>query len=92
MEVEEAILVLIEEAEHVEALSFADVVYHVVLQELVDVISRYFAQLHAVDTLEGRPWFKALLLGKLLALLFHDFLILCYGPKQLKDFVLLRLC
>jgi hypothetical protein len=38
LKVEETVLVLVEVAEHVEALGLADVVDHVVLQELVDVV------------------------------------------------------
>ena len=38
LKVEEAILVLIEVGEHVEALSLADVVDHVVLQKLIDIV------------------------------------------------------
>ena len=37
--VEEAVLILVEVGEHVEALGLADVIYHVVLEELVDVVS-----------------------------------------------------
>ena len=36
--VKEAVLVLVEVGEHMEALGFADVVHHVVLEKLIDVI------------------------------------------------------
>ncbi len=38
LEIKEAIFIFVEVGEHVEALSFADVVDHVVVQELVDVV------------------------------------------------------
>lgn len=38
LKVEEAVLILVEVGEHMEALGLADVVHHVVLQELVDVV------------------------------------------------------
>ena len=87
LKVEETVFVLVEVAEHVEALGLADVVDHVVLQELVDVVGRNFAQLHPVDALEGRPRLKAGLFGELLTLLLDDFFVLGYRPKQLENFV-----
>ena len=63
LEVEEAIFVLIEVGEHVEALSFTDVVNHVVLEELVDVVGADLAQLHAVNAFEGSPGLEPVLLG-----------------------------
>ena len=71
-----------------ETLSLTYVIDHIVLQELINIISWYLAQLHAVDPLEGCPGFKSVLLGQLLALLFHDLLVLTDGLKQLKDFVI----
>ena len=76
LEIEEAILVLIEVGEHVEALSLTDVVDHVVLEELVDVVGANLAQLHAVDALEGSPGLETVLLGELLSLLLHNLLVL----------------
>ena len=76
MKVEEAIFVLIKVCEHMEALSFTDVVDHVVLKELVDVVGGDFSQLHPVDSLEGCPRFKAVLLRQLLPLLLDDLLVL----------------
>ena len=38
MKVKEPVLVLVKVGEHVEAFCFADVVYEVVLQELIDVV------------------------------------------------------
>ena len=58
-----------------EALSLTDVVYHVVLQELVDIVRRDLAELHAINSLEGGPWLEPVLLGQLLALLLYDLLI-----------------
>ena len=92
LEVKESILVLVEVCEHVEALSFTDVVDHVVLEELVDVIGADLAQLHPIDALESRPGFETVLLGELLALLFYDFFILRNGLKKLEYFVTSRLC
>ena len=63
LEVEEAIFVLIEVGEHVEALSFTNVVDHVVLEELVDVVGADLAQLHAVNAFEGSPGLEPVLLG-----------------------------
>jgi len=80
LEVEEAVLVLVEVAEHVEALGLADVIDHVVLQKLIDVVGRDLAQLHAVDALEGGPGLEAVLLGQLLPLLLRDFFVLRDGP------------
>ena len=92
MEVEETILVLVEIAKHVEAFSFADVVHHVVLQELVDIIGGDLAKLHSVDALESSPGLKAMLLGQLLALLLDNLLILSDRTEQLEHFVTSRLC
>lgn len=41
--VKEAVLVLVEVGEHMEALSFADVVHHVVLKKLIDVVGTNLA-------------------------------------------------
>ena len=75
LEIEETILILVKVGEHVEALSLTDVVDHIILQELVDVICRDFAELHAIDSFKGGPWLKPVLLGKLLALFLNDLLI-----------------
>ena len=75
LEIEETILILVKVGEHVEALSLTDVVDHIILQELVDVICRDFAELHAIDSLEGGPWLEPVLLGQLLALFLYDLLI-----------------
>ena len=91
LKIEEAILVLIEVGEHVEALSFTNVVDHVVLEELVDVVGADLSQLHAVDALEGSPGFETVLLGELLSLLLHDLLVLRDRLEQLKYFVASRL-
>ena len=91
LEVKEAVLVLVKVGEHVEALSLADIVHKVVLQELVDVIGRDLAQLHAVDALEGRPRLEALLLGQLLSLLLDDLFVFRDGLEQLEYFVTCRL-
>ena len=91
LEIEEAILVLIEVGEHVEALSFTNVVYHVVLKELVDVVGADLSQLHAVDALEGSPGLETVLLGELLSLLLHDLLVLRDRLEQLKYFIASRL-
>ena len=87
MEIEEAVLVFVKVAEHVEALSLADVVDQVVLQELVDIVGRDLAQLHTIDSFEGRPWLEPLLLGQLLSLLLDDLLVLGDRPEQLKHLV-----
>ena len=87
LEIEEAILVLIEVGEHVEALSFTNVVDHVVLKELVDVVGADLSQLHAVDALEGSPGLETVLLGELLSLLLHDLLVLRDRLEQLKYFI-----
>ena len=76
LEIEETILVLIEVGEHVEALGLADVVDHVVLEELVDVVRRNLSQLHSIDTLEGCPRLESVLLGELLSLFLDDLFVL----------------
>ena len=43
LEVKEAVFVLVEVGEHVEALSLADVVHHVVLKKLIDVVGTNLA-------------------------------------------------
>ena len=75
LEIEETILVLIEVGEHVEALSLADVVDHVVLEELIDIVSANFSQLHAIDSLEGGPGLEAVLFGQLLSLFLYDLFV-----------------
>ena len=86
-EVQEAIFILVKEVEHVEALLLRDVVHHVVLQELVDVVGANLAETHAVDSLEGCPRLESMLLRKLLALLFHYFFILRNGLQEEVDLV-----
>ena len=61
-EVQESVLVLVKVVEHVEALLLRDVVHHVVLQKLVDIVSTDFAKTHPVDPLEGCPRFESVLL------------------------------
>ena len=46
-----------------EALSLTDVVNHVVLEELVDVVGGYLPKLHAIDSFEGGPGFETMLFG-----------------------------
>ena len=43
LKVKETILVLVKIGEHMETLSFTDVVDHIVLQELIDVVGRNFS-------------------------------------------------
>ena len=76
LKVKETILILVKIGEHMETLSFTDVVDHIVLQELIDVVGRNFSQLHAVNSLECSPGLEPMLLCELLPLLFHYFLIL----------------
>ena len=76
MELQKAILILIEIVEHMEAFLLLYIVHHIVIQELVDVIGTDLAKAHSIDSLEGGPWLKALLLGQLLALLLHYLLVL----------------
>ena len=87
LKVKESILVLVEIGEHVEALSLTDVVDHVVLQKLIDVVCWYFAQLHSIDAFEGRPGLKTVLLGQLLSLLFDDLLVFRNRLEKLEYFV-----
>ena len=75
LEIEETILILVKVGEHVEALSLTDVVDHIILQELVDVICGDLAELHAINSLEGGPWLEPVLLSQLLALFLYDLLI-----------------
>ena len=75
LKVKEAVLILVEIGEHVEAFSFAYVIDHVVLKELVDVICGNFSKLHSVNSFKGCPGFKSMLFCQLLPLLLHDFLI-----------------
>ena len=86
LKIEETILVLVKVGEHVEAFGLTDVVHHVVLEELVDVVGRNFAQLHAIDALESCPGLKSMLFGQLLALLFDDLLVFRDCLKNLVDF------
>ena len=91
LEVKKTVLILVKITEHVETLSLADIVDHVVLEELIDIVGGDLAQLHAVDALEGSPGLEAVLLGQLLALLLHDLLVLRDRPQQLEHFVTSRL-
>ena len=79
LEIEETVLIFVKVSEHVEALSLTDVVHHVVLQELVDVVRRDLSKLHPIDSLESCPWFETMLLGKLLSLFFDNFFVLRDG-------------
>ena len=87
LKIEETILIFIEIGEHMEALSLTYVVDHIVLQKLIDVVGRNFAQLHSIDSLEGRPGLKTVLLGQLLSLLFDDLLVFRDRLEQLEYFV-----
>ena len=60
-ELKETIFILVEIVEHVENLRLLNIVYHVVIQELVNVISTDLAKSHPIDSLECGPWFKAFL-------------------------------
>ena len=71
LEIEETILILVKVGEHVEALSLTDVVDHIILQELIDVVCGDLAELHAIDSLEGGPGLEAVLFGQLLSLFFY---------------------
>ena len=61
-ELKETIFILVEIVEHVENLRLLNVVNHVVIQELVNVIGTDLAKSHPIDPLECSPWFKAFLL------------------------------
>ena len=91
LEVEKTVLILVEITEHMETLSLADIVHHVVLEELIDIVGGDLAQLHAVDALESSPGLEPVLLSQLLALLLHDLFILRDRPQQLENFVTSRL-
>jgi len=75
-----------------EALGFTDVVDHVVMQELVDVVGGNFPQLHPIDSLESCPGLEPMLLGQLLPLLFDDFFVFRDRLQQLKHFETSCLC
>ena len=70
-----------------EALSFTDVIDHVVLEELVDVVGGNFSKLHAIDSFKGCPRFKTMLFGKLLPLFFYNLFILRNRLEQLEYLV-----
>ena len=74
-----------------EAFGLTDIVHHVVLQELVDVVGGNLAQLHSVYALEGSPGLEAMLFGQLLPLFLDDLLVLGDRLEQLEHFVTSRL-
>ena len=60
-ELKETIFILVEIVEHVENLRLLNVVNHVVIQELVNVIGTDLTKSYPIDPLECGPWFKAFL-------------------------------
>ena len=70
-----------------EALSFGNIIDHVVLQKLVDVVGTDLAKTITVDSLEGSPRFKSGLFRQLLALFFDYFFVLRNCLQEEVDFV-----
>ena len=76
MKIKETILIFVEIGKHMKTFSFTDIVDHIVLEELVDVVRRNLSQLHSIDTLAGCPRLKSVLLGELLSLFLDDLFVL----------------
>ena len=75
-EIKIAIVVAVEEIEHMKAFTLADVIDHVFPQEGDDVVGTDFVETHPVDSLERSPGLETMLLGELLSLLLDDFFVL----------------
>ena len=80
LEIKKPVFIFIKIAKHMEAFCFTDVIDHIILQKLIDIVGRNFTQLHPVDAFEGGPWLETMLFGQLLALLFNNLFVFSDGP------------
>ena len=58
---QETVFIFVEIVEHMENLCLLDIVYHIFVEELVDVIGADLATSHLIDSLKGCPRLKTFL-------------------------------